>query len=150
RLFTIFLTAPLQAFCLLLGHSGSDIDMDLFSKAEKLLSSSLNAWGSALATSNTLNPVWAQTLSDPFLRRILLRFLFCQAVLTLYAPTFNKKEFHPMCMPPLPVSVLPTTTNSQMVVMQIASIFNAVNNFIFSEEVVLPEDKHDDTDAMSN
>jgi len=55
-----------------------------------------------------------------------------------------------MCMPPLPVSVLPTTTNSQMVVMQIASIFNAVNNFIFSEEVVLPEDKHDDTDAMSN
>lgn len=27
RLFTIFLTAPLQAFCLLLGHSGSDIDM---------------------------------------------------------------------------------------------------------------------------
>ncbi|KAF3946656.1 hypothetical protein CMV_027103, partial [Castanea mollissima] len=114
RLFTIFLTAPLQAFCLLLGHSGSDIDMDLFSKAEKLLSSSLNAWGSALATSNTLNPVWAQTLSDPFLRRILLRFLFCQAVLTLYAPTFNKKEFHPMCMPPLPVSVLPTTTNSQM------------------------------------
>ncbi|KAF3947057.1 hypothetical protein CMV_026757 [Castanea mollissima] len=74
RLFTIFLTAPLQAFCLLLGHSGSDIDMDLFSKAEKLLSSSLNAWGSALATSNTLNPVWAQTLSDPFLRRILLRY----------------------------------------------------------------------------
>ena len=55
-----------------------------------------------------------------------------------------------MCMPPLPVSVLPTTTNSQMVVMQIASIFNAVNNFIFSEEVVLPEDTHDDTDAMSN
>ncbi|KAK4593669.1 hypothetical protein RGQ29_017676 [Quercus rubra] len=150
RLFTIFLTAPLQAFCLLLGHSGSDIDMDLFNKAEKLLSSSLNAWGSALATSNTLNPVWAQTLSDPFLRRLLLRFLFCQAVLTLYAPTFNKKEFHPMCMPPLPVSVLPTTTNSQMVVMQIASIFNAVNNFIFSEEVVLPEDKHDDTDEMSN
>ncbi|KAL0008288.1 hypothetical protein SO802_009790 [Lithocarpus litseifolius] len=150
RLFTIFLTAPLQAFCLLLGHSGSDIDMDLFNKAEKLLSSSLNAWGSALATSNTLNPVWAQTLSDPFLRRLLLRFLFCQAVLTLYAPTFNKKEFHPMCMPPLPASVLPTTTNSQMVVMQIASIFNAVNNFIFSEEVVLPEDKQDDTEAMSN
>lgn len=47
---------------------------DLFNKAEKLLSSSLNAWGSALATSNTLNPVWAQTLSDPFLRRLLLRY----------------------------------------------------------------------------
>jgi hypothetical protein len=150
RLFTIFLTAPLQAFCLLLGLSGSDIEMDTFNKAEKLLSLSLNDWGSALATSNTLNPVWAQTLSDPFLRRLLLRFLFCQAVLMLYAPTVNKKEFHPMCMPPLPVSVLPTTTDFQMVVMQIASIFGAVNNFIFSEGVMLPENKHGDDDVMSN
>lgn len=55
---------------------------DTFNKAEKLLSLSLNDWGSALATSNTLNPVWAQTLSDPFLRRLLLRyFLFVHHVL---------------------------------------------------------------------
>ncbi len=68
----------------------------------------------------------------------------------LYAPTVNKKEFHPMCMPRLPVSVLPTTTDFQMVVMQIASIFGAVNNFIFSEGVMLPENKHGDDDVMSN
>lgn len=100
-LFTIFLTAPLQAFCLLLGISGSDIEMvcngqpclssclvvfvyiqlqrkkmfqDTFNKAEKLLSLSLSEWGLTLATSDTLNPVWAQTLSDPFLRRLLLRY----------------------------------------------------------------------------
>lgn len=48
---------------------------DLYSKAEKLLSSSLNDWGLTLATSDTLDPAWAQILSDPFLRRILLRYL---------------------------------------------------------------------------
>ncbi|KAB1221392.1 Protein SCAI [Morella rubra] len=132
-LFTIFLTAPLQAFCLLLGLSGSDVDRDIFNEADKLLSVSLNDWGLTLVTSDALNPVWLQTLADPFLRRLLLRFLFCQAVLMLYAPTFNKKEFLPMCMPPLPASVLPTTTNSQVVIRQIASIFGVVDNFIFCE-----------------
>lgn len=79
------------------------------------------------------------------------RFLFCQAVLMLYAPTFKKKEFHPMCMPPLPSSVLPTAINSQIAVMQIANIFGAVNSFIFSEGVKLPENRHgDDMDVISS
>lgn len=149
-LFTIFLTAPLQAFCLLLGISGSDIEMDTFNKAEKLLSLSLSEWGLTLATSDTLNPVWAQTLSDPFLRRLLLRFIFSQAVLMLYAPTFNKKEYHPTCLPTLPVSVLPTNNDFQMVVMQIASVFGTANNFVFSEGVGLPENRYGDMDVISN
>ncbi|XP_059599076.1 uncharacterized protein LOC100265400 isoform X3 [Vitis vinifera] len=149
-LFTIFLTAPLQAFCLLLGFSGSDVEMDLYSKAEKLLSSSLNDWGLTLATSDTLDPAWAQILSDPFLRRILLRFIFCRAVLTLYAPTFNKKEFLPECLPCLPMAVHPTTTASQTMVLQIASIFSATNRFIFSEGIMLPEDTHSDRESISS
>lgn len=48
---------------------------DMYNKAEKLLSSSLNQWGSLLASSDNLNPVWAQILSDPFLRRLLLRYI---------------------------------------------------------------------------
>lgn len=47
---------------------------DLLNTAEKLLSSSLNQWGQLLATSDNLNAVWAQILSDPFLRRLLLRY----------------------------------------------------------------------------
>jgi hypothetical protein len=82
--------------------------------------------------------------------RFSCRFIFCQAVLVLYAPTFNKKEFHPTCMPTLPVSVLPTNTDSQMVVMKIASVFGAVNNFVFSEGVALPENRYGDMDVMSN
>ncbi|XP_050111250.1 uncharacterized protein LOC126589856 isoform X2 [Malus sylvestris] len=148
-LFTIFLTAPVQAFCLLLGISGSDIDMETFDKAEKLLSSSLSDWGSTLVTLDTIDPVWAQILSDPFLRRLLLRFIFCQAVLSLFAPTFNKKEFIPKCTPCLPVSVSPMSTACQTVILQTANIFGATSKFIFSEGLELPENRHGDTESMS-
>uniref|UniRef100_A0A5B6YU59 Protein SCAI n=1 Tax=Davidia involucrata TaxID=16924 RepID=A0A5B6YU59_DAVIN len=149
-LFTSFLTAPLQAFCLLLGFSGSDIEMDMYNKAENLLSSSLNDWGSTLATSDTLDPVWAQVLSDPFLRRLLLRFIFCRAVLTLYAPTFNKKEFLPECVPCLPEAVLPKTATSQTAILQIASVFGATDSFIFSEGIMLPETRNADEESISS
>ncbi|XWS58659.1 hypothetical protein CRYUN_Cryun08bG0053600 [Craigia yunnanensis] len=79
RLFTVFLTAPLQAFCLLLGVSGMlkwcrENSQDTYKHAESLLSSSLIDWGFTLETSDNLDPVWAQLLRDPFLRRFLLRF----------------------------------------------------------------------------
>ncbi|CAL5398254.1 unnamed protein product [Camellia sinensis] len=138
-LFTRFLTAPLQAFCLLLGISGSDSETDTCNKAENLLSSLLNDWGMTLAASDTLDPVWAQVLSDPFLRRLLLRFIFCRAVLTRYAPTFNKKEFLPECIPCLPEAVLPLAATSQTAILQIANLFGATNSFIFSEGITLPE-----------
>lgn len=47
---------------------------DIFNEADKLLSVSLNDWGLTLVTSDALNPVWLQTLADPFLRRLLLRY----------------------------------------------------------------------------
>ncbi|KAK6919864.1 Protein SCAI [Dillenia turbinata] len=107
--------------------------LDVYNKADKLLSSSLYDWEVALAASENLNPVWAQILSDPFLRRLLLRFIFCAAVLNLYAPTFGKKEFLPECVPCLPESVSPTTSVSKNVVLQLASIFNASERFLTSE-----------------
>lgn len=148
-LFTSFLTAPLQAFCLLLGISGSDSEMDTCNKAENLLSSLLNDWGMTLAASDTLDPVWAQVLSDPFLRRLLLRFIFCRAVLTLYAPTFNKKEFLPECMPCLPEAVLPLAATSQTAILQIAILFGATNSFIFSEGITLPESNDESMSSSS-
>lgn len=142
--FTMFLATPLQAFCLLLGFSGSNIEMDVYNKAEKLLSSVLNEWGLILATSDSLDPVWAQTLCDPFLRRLLLRFIFCRAVIALYAPSFNKKEFLPTCLPQLPDSVLPMAVASQSLVLQIANLFKVTGQFIFSDEIMLlPENEND-------
>lgn len=141
-LFTIFLTAPIQAFCLLLGFAGSDIQMDVFENADKLLSSAFNDWGLTLATSGTLDPVWCQVFCDPFLRRLLLRFIFCQAVLTLYVPTHKKPEFIPECMPSLPEYVHPTSPAIQSTILQIANVFDAASSFISSENVVHPESSH--------
>ncbi|XP_010558684.1 PREDICTED: protein SCAI-like isoform X2 [Tarenaya hassleriana] len=131
-LFTIFLTAPIQAFCLVIGISGPDVEMD---KAEKLLSLSMNEWGSTLATSDTLHPVWVQILKDPFLRRLLLRFLFCRAVLMLYAPNADKTQNQPECSPALPDSLLPTEPAIQSTVFQMASIFGASSKFPLPKEM---------------
>ncbi|CAK7341739.1 unnamed protein product [Dovyalis caffra] len=149
-LLTMFLTTPLQAFCLLIGLSGPDVEIDTYNMAEKLLSSSLNAWGLTLATSDILDPVWAQILGDPFLRRLVLRFIFCRAVLTLFAPSFGKKEFHPECLPSLPAPLQPNATGCHTLVLQMANIFGATKKFIFSEGVVLPECTQSDLEMASS
>ncbi|KZV21807.1 protein SCAI, partial [Dorcoceras hygrometricum] len=137
-LFTSFLTAPLQSLVLLLGLNGFDIEKDLYSKAEKLLQSSSNEWGSLLAASDNLDPVWSQILCDPFLRRLLLRFVFCRAVLFLYAQSSNKIEFVPECMPPLPEVVSPVSSTCHALVAQLADIFGATDRFILPVTTHLP------------
>ncbi|MFS7906400.1 putative protein SCAI [Helianthus anomalus] len=139
--FTSFLTVPLQAFVILLGFSGSDIQTENLNKAQKILSSSLNKWGEMLASADTIHPVWAQVLGDPFLRRLLLRFIFCRAVFALYAPTSGKKEYLPECSPSLPDAFLPTTPLSIATVLQIADIFGAATMFNNRERIVLPDEQ---------
>ncbi|KAL6008369.1 hypothetical protein ACLOJK_033878 [Asimina triloba] len=113
--FTMFLTAPLQAFCHLIGYSGSNVDM---------------------ATSDFLHPIWAEVLSDPFLRRLLLRFIFCRAALALFAQSFDKNECHPECLPHLPDSVLPSSAACQSAIQRLARIFSASRHFVYSCVIV--------------
>lgn len=147
-LFTCFLTAPLQAFCLLIGMSGNNMDMELFNKAEKILSSSFNEWGTMLATSNTLHPAWAQVLFDPFLRRLLLRYIFCEAILTLYGLTFEKNEVIPECVPALPECVRPMADSVQSAVKQIADVFGVSHSFIFSQGLTVREVRSSEEDSV--
>ncbi|EYU42291.1 hypothetical protein MIMGU_mgv1a003125mg [Erythranthe guttata] len=132
-LFTSFLTAPLQSFILLLGFTGTDIEKDLYSKAEKLLQLSLNKLGSSLVETENLDPVWSQILTDPFLRRILLRFVFCRAVLSLYSPSFDKIEFQPECVPLLPEATSALGPTCQKAVLELADLFGVTNRFKFSQ-----------------
>lgn len=141
-LFTLFLTAPIQALCLLLGFSGSDVQVDVYEKVNRLLSSSLSDWGLTLASSGILDPVWSQVFCDPFLRRLLLRFIFCRAVLTLYAPTHKKPEFIPQCLPGLPESVHPSALAIQSTILQIANVLDAASSFNFSEDMAPREGRH--------
>ncbi|CAH8259186.1 unnamed protein product [Arabidopsis lyrata] len=138
-LFTIFLTSPVQAFCLLSGISASDMETDILTKAEKLLSSFMNEWASTLATSDTLHPVWSQILKDPFLKRLLLRFIFCRAVLALYTPVFNNKQNQPECFPSLPESLVPTAPAVQSAVLLMANVFGATSKFTLPQDITMLE-----------
>ncbi|KAF8759370.1 hypothetical protein HU200_010412 [Digitaria exilis] len=137
--FTMFLTAPLQAFCLLIGNNGTDISRDAYNKAEELLSSSLNEWATTLVASSSLHPVWVEALGDPLLRRLLLRFIFCRATHSLFKPTSGTAEFLPTCMPPLPDSVDAQSMLSQSCLMRLASHFGAASQFAFAEITTWPD-----------
>ncbi|XP_072979594.1 uncharacterized protein [Typha angustifolia] len=147
--FTMFLTTPLQAFCFLIGISGMNIERETYNKAEELFSLSLNEWETSLVSSDALHPLWTEVMGDPFLRRLLLRFIFCRATLALFRSTNHQEEFLPTCLPQLPDSVQPDSTVSQSCVMRLATSFGATSHFTFTEGNVLSEPamvKASDTD----
>ncbi|CAI5512765.1 unnamed protein product [Closterium sp. Naga37s-1] len=107
NLFTLFLTAPLQAFCRLTAVPLPDIPKEQYMGWERQLAMLLSQWGSSLAACPTLPLAWARLLLDPFLRLFLLRFIFARAVLSLHVSYAGRPAFHPHCHPPLPPTTLP-------------------------------------------
>lgn len=130
--FTFFLTAPVLAFYQLVGHSFSDSDIDVYNEAEKILSTAFSAWEVILCTSTTLDLVWAQVLSDPFIRRIILRFIFCRSVLFLARSPEHGDQYLPICFPHLPSPVSPTAEAVQSAVVHLAKHLRVSNLFRFS------------------
>ncbi|KAH6819902.1 signal transducer [Perilla frutescens var. hirtella] len=119
--FTFFLTAPLQAFCLLVDYNLTSDDMDTYISTESILSAAFSKWEQILCTSTDLDLVWAQLLSDPFLRRLILRFIFCRAVLTLFGLREKGDQYLPICIPELPNSVSPNSKAVQPAITQLAN-----------------------------
>jgi hypothetical protein len=136
--FTMFLTTPLQAFCFLIGRASYDFDTDKYMEAEKLLSLSLSELEATLITSAGLHLVWVEALGDPFLRRFLLRFIFCRAVLALFKPNSQNDEFTPTCVPSLPESINPGTQICHSALRRLATFFGATDQFDLSDTSVLP------------
>ncbi|KAI4989973.1 hypothetical protein ZWY2020_038336 [Hordeum vulgare] len=112
--FTYFLTAPMQAFCQLAGIT-SDID----------------SYEEILSTSVGLNIVWGQILPDPFLRRLILRFIFCRAVLFYFHPEAHGEHL-PTCLPSLPESVSPNAKAIKTPILLLAENLVVSNRFHFS------------------
>ncbi|XP_074567996.1 uncharacterized protein LOC141824587 isoform X2 [Curcuma longa] len=132
--FTHFLTAPLQAFCHLVGLS-PDIEADLYSSAENLLSSALAEWEVSLCSSNSLDQVWAQVLTDPFLRRLIVRFIFCRAALSLFHSSRDSALHPPECLPNLPESVSPESAMAQIHIYHLAERLGVLNYFHFTDSI---------------
>ncbi|XP_078438205.1 signal transducer, putative (DUF3550/UPF0682) [Wolffia australiana] len=138
--FTMFLTNPLLAFCLLLGIPSSEIEQkEFYHKAEELLLLVLNEWSSTLISSGTLAPVWIEVLGDTFLRRLLLRFILCRAVLSLRLPSVGP-EYLPGCLPALPDCARPENSSIQSGVEKLAEFFGVSGHFSFLPAHSLPKD----------
>ncbi|CAK9867060.1 unnamed protein product, partial [Sphagnum jensenii] len=129
NLFTFFLTAPFLAFCRLLGISHTSFPKQGQTDPEKLLSTSFVEWGTALVTSTIISPAWARVLFDPFLRQLVLRFIFCRAVIALHAKYGGKPEFAPRCCPALPDEMLPESEVVQAMVLQLATLLGVADQF---------------------
>lgn len=131
--FTFFLTSPVQAFCQLVGLCPSEAtDKDTLDEAETILSSSFSEWEVKLCTVSGLDLVWAQVLSDPFLRRLILRFIFCRSVLSHFFPLEDRDQYLPSCLPPLPDYVSPTSVMVQYTIQRLATSLRVEDCFHFN------------------
>ena len=73
---------------------------------------------------------------------LIYRFIFCRAVLALYAPTHKKPEFIPQCLPSLPESVHPSAPAIQSTILQMANVLDVASSFNFSEDMAPRERRH--------
>ncbi|KAK4800244.1 hypothetical protein SAY86_025609 [Trapa natans] len=121
--FTLFLTAPLLAFQQLAGLSSTDVNPALYSDASILLATEFSAWEVMLCKSNNLDLVWAQVLSDPFIRRLILRFIFCRAVLYFFCNPKDREDHLPLCLPELPSLFSPESDEVHSTIFHIADKF---------------------------
>eukprot|EP00252_Welwitschia_mirabilis_P008207 TRINITY_DN1993_c0_g1_i3.p1 TRINITY_DN1993_c0_g1~~TRINITY_DN1993_c0_g1_i3.p1 ORF type:complete len:161 (-),score=24.61 TRINITY_DN1993_c0_g1_i3:660-1142(-) len=110
----------------------STVSLGICEQAENVLSTFLTDWGLALAASSSVDLVWARLIGDPFIRRIILRFIFCRSCLTLLSVCHNKKECIPECLPRLPDEFLPSSSAVQSCIFQLANIFKVASHFRFS------------------
>ncbi|KAI3852277.1 hypothetical protein MKX03_018922 [Papaver bracteatum] len=119
------------AFCQLVGLSCSDIDKEIYSQADEILSSAFSEWEIKLCKPYSLDLVWAQVLPDPFLRRLILRFIFCRSSLYLFCLREDGEEYLPDCLPKLPDDVSPSSEAMQSNILQLAECLGVTNHFNF-------------------
>ncbi|KAG1342332.1 protein SCAI [Cocos nucifera] len=129
--FTYFLTAPLQAFCQLVGLS-SDVEADVYSNAEGILSSALAEW-----EKHYIKLIWSYSAVSVQLcgRNITRLFIFCWTVLHLFRPIEKSSQHLPDCLPSLPESVSPSSAKTQVHILQLAENFGVVDHFHFSNSI---------------
>lgn len=129
--FTFFLTAPFLAFCQLVNVRVTTLAQGVIDQVEKLVTSLIAELAKTLCMS-TLDPVWARIMWDPFLRQLLLRFIFCRACLALHRQYGSKQEYLPQCLPPLPKEVMPTEVAVEACVSRVASALKVLDQFSIS------------------
>jgi hypothetical protein len=102
-LMTMFLTGPLMAACVVAGNA--DPSTQQLVDAQSAVQATLGGWA-ALAQRAFSGPQakspWAPLFQDALLRRIVLRFVLCRAMLALHATVGQSASHLPRAFPELP------------------------------------------------
>lgn len=123
-LLTFFLHDPIAAFCLLGGVA--QVPHAMHKKLATMLLHSFTQTTRALIACPETPTACLAFLSDPFLRTLILRFIFCHSTLRLFKP--NRTLQLPESVPPMPSAVMLHDTTLGAV-RQLAAIAGVVSQF---------------------
>lgn len=130
-LFTLFLHAPLAAFCLIC-NIGS-LAVHHWERCQRYIERFLNE-ASQLVTRARCESSVLQFFGDDFLRLLLVRYVFCDVVLNLHR-LFRGRQQRPRCHPPLPDAEVLEHPNLHHLVLDLAACLDARDHFQDSNEL---------------
>ncbi|XP_043476429.1 protein SCAI isoform X2 [Leptopilina heterotoma] len=130
-LFTLFLHAPLAAFCLIC-NVGS-LAIHHWERCQSFIERFLIE-ASRLVVRAKCETSVLQFFGDDFLRLLLLRYVFCDVVLHLHR-SFRGRQQRPRCHPPLPEAEVLEHPSLHQFVYDLASSLDARDHFPDSNEL---------------
>ncbi|XP_063837575.1 protein SCAI [Ostrinia nubilalis] len=122
-LFTLFLHSPLEGLCYCCDLSS--VTVALWDRAQMLLDTFM-AEASSILVRSRIDPTFLSFIGDDFLRLLLLRFVFCEAVLRMHR-LFRGRTHRPRCSPPMPEDLFdhPTLVH---IILDIANVLQIRNH----------------------
>ncbi|XP_066581314.1 protein SCAI [Prorops nasuta] len=130
-LFTLFLHAPLAAFCLIC-NVGS-LAVHHWERCQRYIERFLNEASQLVLRSRCESSV-LQFFGDDFLRLLLVRYVFCDVVLHLHR-SFRGRQQRPRCHPPLPDTDVLEHPSLHHMVLDLAACLDARDLFPDSNEL---------------
>jgi len=117
-LFTLFLHSPLQAFCFVTNIV--DVPLHLWEKCLAYVQRFIAEASRLLTRCRGVDPSYLNFLADDFLRLLLCRYIFCDALLRIHR-AFKSAQFQPRCHPALPELDILENPTLQRYILDLAS-----------------------------
>jgi len=117
-LFTLFLHSPLSAFCFVTNIV--DVPIHLWDKCLAYIDRFITEASRLLTRCRGVDPSYLNFLGDDFLRLLLCRYIFCDAVLRIHR-AFKASQFYPRSHPALPALDIIENPTLQRYILDLAS-----------------------------
>ncbi|XP_026670817.1 protein SCAI isoform X2 [Ceratina calcarata] len=130
-LFTLFLHAPLAAFCLICNIG--NLAVHHWERCQRYIEQFLIE-ACQLVTRSRCETSVLQFFGDDFLRLLVVRYVFCDVVLNLHR-SFRGRQQRPRCHPPLPDAEVLEHPNLHHLVFELAACLDCRDHFPDSNEL---------------